>query len=259
MARTEADELHDGLKASFAVLFDHIEDARLTEGAGYRTVVCPRLPFPGLHGVWLDGPDGSADLEALTAAVAEVEAIGLPCWVGACAGRAPTMEAVVRGMGFTQEKTLPGMIVRPDELVVVPAPGIDVVRFSDTAGLDVAATVAAAGFEVPREIIEALFTTAVGTAPGVSRYVAYADGIPVSTATAWLGDGGVGIYSVATPPEHRRRGYGRAVTAKAVSDGFASGAEFAWLQASAPGEPVYRAMGFRVVSTYRLLGRPAAV
>ena len=150
------------------------------------------------------------------------------------------------------------MVLRPDELAVVPGPELEFACVRDAAGLDVAATVAAAGFEAPREMIGALLTPAMGTAPGVSVYVAYADGEPVSTATAWLGDGGVGIYSVATPPELWGRGYGRAVTAKAIQDGFAAGAEFAWLQASALGEPVYRAMGFRVVATYLILGRPTA-
>ena len=200
MARSEADALHDGLKASFAVLFDHIEDARLDDGAGYRVVICPRLPVPGLHGIWIDGPDESADLEGLQAAVAKLEGVGLPCWVEACTGRTPVMEAVARGLGFTEGSPIPGMILRPDQLAVVPGPELEFACVRDAAGLDVAATVAAAGFEAPREMIGALLTPAMGTAPGVSVYVAYADGEPVSTATAWLGDGGVGIYSVATPP-----------------------------------------------------------
>ena len=92
----------------------------------------------------------------------------------------------------------------------------------------------------------------------MSIYLAEADGQPVSTATAWLGDGGVGIFNVATPPEFRGRGYGRAVTASAVRSGFADGADIAWLQASPLGEPVYRAMGFRQVDTYLVLGRPTS-
>ena len=258
MARTEADELHDGLKASFAAFFDRIEDARLDERAGYRVVVCPRLPVPGLHGIWLDGPDEMADLDGLEAAVAEVERLGRACWVEVRPGRTREMEAAVRRLGFIEEGAIPGMVVRREELALVPGPALEFAQVRDAAGLAVAATVAAAGFEAPRDAISALFTPAVGTAPGVTVYVAYAQGAPVSTATAWLGDGGVGIYSVATPPEHRGRGYGRAITARAVQDGFDSGAEFAWLQSSALGESVYRSMGFRIVATYPLLGRPAA-
>jgi len=148
------------------------------------------------------------------------------------------------------------MVVRPAELTVVPGPEPEVTRVRDAAGLAVAATVAAAGFEVPRENLAALFTPRVAETPGLSIYVAHAEGRPASTATAWIGDGGVGIFNVATPHEHRGRGYGRAITAKAIEEGFSSGADLAWLQASPLGEPVYRAMGFRQVETYLLLGRP---
>lgn len=92
--------------------------------------------------------------------------------------------------------------------------------------------------------------------PGLTVYVAYEQGQPVSTATSWLGEGGIGVFTVAPPPEFRRRGYGRAVTTRAVLDGFALGADLAWLQASPVGESVYRAMGFRAVDRYLLLGRP---
>src|SRR6266550_3810927 len=65
------------------------------------------------------------------------------------------------------------------------------------------------------------------------------------------------VISVATPSEHRGRGYGAAITWHAVREGFATGAELAYLQASAIGESVYRRLGFREVVTYLLLTRPA--
>lgn len=52
-------------------------------------------------------------------------------------------------------------------------------------------------------------------------------------------------------------GYGPALTAQAARDGFAAGAELAWLQSSAMGHSVYRRLGFRDVETYLLLTRPS--
>ena len=149
------------------------------------------------------------------------------------------------------------MVLRPDELVEVDDSELAFSRVRDAAGLSVAATVGAAGFEVPRELLEAMYKPRVVGVPDLSIYVAYAHGHPVSAAIAWVGDGAVGIFNVATPPEHRGQGYGRAVTTKDVADGFAVGADLAWLQASQLGQPVYRAMGFWQVETYLVLGRPS--
>src|SRR5262249_5128420 len=92
--------------------------------------------------------------------------------------------------------------------------------------------------------------------PGLAYYVARAHGKPVSTAVGLTFGGLVCIYAVATPEEHRGRGYGATVTARAVRDGFAKGAELAVLSASALGEPVYRRLGFREVLRYVLFRRP---
>ncbi len=256
MKQGEADRLHEGLRRSFAELFGRIEDAWLEDRAGYRLVVCPRVPFPGLNGIWAEVADESAAVDELERAINEVEGLGVPCWIEVRAGRTLAIERVARGLGFTRKDSIPGMVVRPAELAIVPDPEVEVTRVRDAAGLAVAATVAAAGFEVPREHFAALFTPRVAETPGLSIYVAQAKGRPISTATVWIGDGSVGIFNVATPPEHRGRGYGRALTAKAIAVGFSSGADLAWLQASPLGEPVYRAMGFRQVETYLLLSRP---
>ena len=58
------------------------------------------------------------------------------------------------------------------------------------------------------------------------------------------------VFGVTTVPEHRGRGYGRAVTAAVVEAARRLGIGLAWLQASAMGEPLYREMGFRTVEDY---------
>ena len=257
MDENEAERLHEGLRRSFAEFFGRIEGARLEERSGYRLVVCPRLPFPGLNGIWADGPNESAVVRELEGAIAELEQTGVPCWVEVRAGRTPAVERAAGRLGFTHEEMMPGMVVRREELRVVAGPELEVSRVLDETRLAVAATVAAAGFEAPPDALAALYTRDIAAIQGVSIYLAEADGRPVSTALAWQGDHGIGIFNVATPPEYRGRGYGRSVTAKAVEEGFASGADLGWLQASPLGEPVYRALGFRQVGTYLILGRPA--
>jgi GNAT superfamily N-acetyltransferase len=252
----EADRLREGLRRSLVDLVGGLANARLEERAGHSILVCPSMPFPGLHGIWVDGPDESTKPQDIKTSIAEVEAEASPCWIVVRVGRTPTTERVVRDLGFTSEYALPGMVTRPDELLTTPGPNVEVRQVHDRHQLGVTEAVATSGFEAPRGALAPLYTPDIAALSGVSIYLAEAGGQPVSTATAWLGDGGVGIFSVATPPEFRGRGYGRAVTAKAVQAGFADGADIAWLQASPLGEPVYRAMGFRQVDTYLVLGRP---
>jgi predicted GNAT family acetyltransferase len=61
---------------------------------------------------------------------------------------------------------------------------------------------------------------------------------------------------VATPEEHRGKGYGAAITTEAVRAGFDAGADLAGLQSSPMGESVYRRIGFRKVETYTLFAPP---
>ena len=258
MERDEADRLHEGLRRSFAEVCRRVEGARLEERVGYRLVVCPQIPFPGFNGIWADGPDESAAVRELERAIEAADKQGLPFWVEARAGRTPAIERAARGLGLTHEDAIPGMVVRHDELAIVSGPELEITRVEDEAELAVATSVVAAGFEARRGPFAALLNPRVAALPGLSIYVARAGGRPVSTALAWIGDGSIGIFNVATPPEYRGRGYGRAVTEKAVIEGFAAGADLAWLQASPLGEPVYRAMGFRHVEMYLVLGRPTA-
>jgi predicted GNAT family acetyltransferase len=60
----------------------------------------------------------------------------------------------------------------------------------------------------------------------------------------------VGVFNIATPPARRRRGYGAAVTVRAVADGVAAGARWAWLQSSGAGYPVYDRLGFRTTEDW---------
>jgi N-acetylglutamate synthase len=60
----------------------------------------------------------------------------------------------------------------------------------------------------------------------------------------------VGVFNVATPSRHRRRGYGAAVTARVVADGVAAGASWAWLQSSPSGYAIYERLGFRTLERW---------
>ncbi|MDG4759108.1 GNAT family N-acetyltransferase [Micromonospora sp. WMMD710] len=92
--------------------------------------------------------------------------------------------------------------------------------------------------------------------PDVVRLAGIVDGRTVATCTVSLGTEVGGIYCVATHSDYRRRGIATALTAEALRITRESGRRIATLQASSDGEPVYRRMGFEVVTRYRLFALP---
>ncbi len=151
-------------------------------------------------------------------------------------------------LGLTPHVRLPGMVTTPDEFVpAVPpsGPRFEIDRVTDLETLEDARRVATAGNGA--RSLPALYEPEVASIPGLRTYVGRVEDRPVTTAMGWTANAATGIFQVATLPAHWRRGYGGAVTSRAVLDGFAAGADLAWLQSSRSGERLYRKLGFRRV------------
>jgi len=77
-------------------------------------------------------------------------------------------------------------------------------------------------------------------------FIALRDGVPVSCAATIGTDDALFLALVATDPAQTRRGYGAAVTRKAIHEGFAqTGKSRVVLHATQAGQPVYERMGYR--------------
>lgn len=92
----------------------------------------------------------------------------------------------------------------------------------------------------------------------VYAYLALRDGAPVACAATVQAQGRLFVVLVATDPDAQRRGYGEAVTRKALYEGArATGLTRATLHATAAGAPVYPRIGFEPNSPmhfYKLAG-----
>lgn len=83
----------------------------------------------------------------------------------------------------------------------------------------------------------------------VFAYLGLRDGVPVTCAATVEADGRLFVVLVATDPAWERRGYGEAVTRKALYEGArATGLTRATLHATVAGAPVYPRIGFRANS-----------
>ncbi|MFF7373168.1 GNAT family N-acetyltransferase [Streptomyces tricolor] len=86
----------------------------------------------------------------------------------------------------------------------------------------------------------------------VYAYLGLRDGVPVTCAATVEADGRLFVVLVATDPAWQRRGYGEAVTRKALYEGArATGLTRATLHATAAGAPVYPRIGFKPNSPVR--------
>jgi GNAT superfamily N-acetyltransferase len=152
-----------------------------------------------------------------------------------------------------ESHTTPGMVALPiegDALAKLGAPGCEIRRVTDAAGIEVHRRVVTAGFGSAPAVAEGTACRSLLDRPECVVYVGYADGEPVASGLGWRTGRTIGVYSIATIPSARRRGYGAAMTARVVADGVAAGCTAAALQASEMGRPIYERLGFRTAVTY---------
>ena len=244
--------LHVALTTVAERLAGVMEGARFEQRDGYTLLMYPTLPIPSFNGVW---PDGDSAAGALGDALAEVEAAGIAPGVLTRSGHTPAVEEAARTLGLTATERVPGMAGAIEDIAERTSE-LEVIRVATADGFAQALAVAAEGFGLPDDFLAPLYMLEVTGLDGFEVYLGRVDGRDVTTAVGYVVDGDVGIYNVATPAEHRGRGYGAAITSHAVRQGFAAGADFAYLQSSPIGESVYRRLGFREVVTYELFTRP---
>ena len=205
------------------------------------------LPVAPFNGVWVaaEEPDTAAVLSA-----ADRFAAGELPWNLQVRGAAPAdLAGALTERGLVRTAAVPLMVARPDE---VRARGqelewSEVVTFED---VDHELRLLELGFGMPEDLTRRGFPMTVFATPGMSAWLGRSAGDVVTTGTVLLVDGSAGLFNIATPEQHRGKGYGSAVTTHLVRVGAERGAPLAWLQASPMGEPVYRALGFRTVESW---------
>jgi ribosomal protein S18 acetylase RimI-like enzyme len=252
----EGSRLHLALCTVAERLAGVMEGARFERRDGYVLLAFPTFPLPSFNGVW---PENNSAASSLRDALAEIQADGIEVGVLTRSGEMPEVDKAARDLGLTAAEPIPGMVATAGDLDGPAASELDVLRVRTADGFAQALAVAAEGFDLPADFLAPLYMPEVTGLDGFEVYLGRAEGRDVTTAASYLVDGEVGIFNVATPAEYRGRGYGAAITDNAVREGFAAGADLAYLQSSAIGESVYRRLGFREVVTYVLLTRPAEV
>jgi ribosomal protein S18 acetylase RimI-like enzyme len=241
-----ADRFVAALLASMSLLAQHVPGG-WTERRGDAFGLFTGLAIPNLNGVLCVSPQVAAvDIAAL---IEPVRAAGVPYSLQLRPGSAVDLFEEATALGMSLAGELPAMVLEdfatlPDAL---SAPVTVRLLHPEERGLHLA--VAVEGYEAPLEMLAPLVEA---LDPPVRLYVGEVEGEPAVTGAAIPVGDAVGIFNVATPPRHRRRGYAAALTARAVLDGLADGATWAFLQSSAMGRRMYESLGFRTVERWEL-------
>lgn len=247
----DAAAFHQALEAAYDALYAAFEGSRFERRGDLIVTVLPGVPIPQCNGAWVS-VDSEAAETALPEVMAEVEAAGEWPWVQTRSGQERARHAAAE-LGLTHEERVPGMLVRRDEVVETVA-DVEIALIAESE-IDETNALLAACFEAPVELF-ARFSGAVLEMPAARWYVGRSGSAIVSTAVGLTLGRATGVFNVATPGEHRGRGFGAALTTRVVRDGFDAGSEFGYLQSSAIGHGVYRRLGFRDVEEYALFTRP---
>ena len=207
------------------------------------------LPVAPFNGVW--GEVRDVEVAPVLAAVDRFRAGDLPWNLQLRPGYPEALGSELADRGLVVTADIPFMVLT--DLAAAEAPhGTTAIRSVDTfADLDSALRLIEEGFGMPPELTRAALPVRALLASGCTTWVVGAGGEDVSTALGVLDADQLGIYNVATPERHRGAGHGAAVTARAVTDGFARGATTAYLQATPIGRPVYERLGFATVELWR--------
>lgn len=204
------------------------------------------IPAASLNVVWCERPN--PNIAAVAALLGEVSRPGVPYSLRlrpGCDAAFGTL-AASRGMALAGEVTLMAMDTAvPAAAIPVPA-GLAIGRLSpDQAPRH--ADLVALGFGIARDVVRRAVSPDLLRLDSAACYVAEYAGEPVTTGLSMTLGGFTGVFNVTTVPGFRGRGFGAAVTARAVADGLAAGSRWCWLEATAAALPIYRRIGFRDV------------
>ena len=249
MSADAADRTAAALVETWRALMEVHPEATIEESDGISACVTG-IPAVGLNGVFCATRD--PDPDELRRLLAAVRSRGVPHLLELRPGTPDDALAVATESDLVPADDMP--LMRLDDPAALDAasaaaPGLAIRELSpDEAALH--ATVAASGFGEDPEHFVRLLPPQVLALDALRAYVGQVDGEVVSTAVGVTLDDFVGVFNVATPSRHRRRGYGAAITARVVSDGFAAGASWSWLQSSPSGYGIYERLGFRTLERW---------
>lgn len=210
------------------------------------------IPFPLFNCVVRPRlSDVSAD-QAIADSCARAASRGVPVswWLGPAPTPSDLEERLVDA-GFQKMEENIGMGVDLHRLASPPSrpAGLTLEEVTDSRQLGRWCFVLGPVFDFPPQTLAAWRRCyeAVGFGPGAPwrHFMALQEGVPVATASLFVGAPVASLANVGTAADLRGRGLGRILSAHALTVAREAGYQIGTLWASRPGAPMYRRLGFR--------------
>lgn len=190
------------------------------------------------------GPDTEA---FLISSVARAKERGRPLSAIMSPKAAQALAPVATRLGLAAVGTSPLMVLRA-EVPVRPSRPTRIVRALSPELARAAGDLIAAAFDEPRDVIARYIDVCMTPTAGVETYIAWGDEGPMCTVSVTPTGDTAGISLMATPPEHQRKGMGRALLSQVIDDYRRRGVIRFHLGATEAGRPLYTSLGFELVA-----------
>lgn len=220
-----------------------------TTDNGVYSVISPKESEHGIRFVYDIRLEQLSDEEAQSK-INEIKALSLPTWWPLYPLNSPRITRLIYGADYTQKPPTDcdefNMAVvsenQPDEITTDTA-----IKQIDSAD----------DFMIWAELSNRIFANGYQDIHQVNHYhwarkgllipyIAYCESKPVAVASILNNKGIASLEFVAALPDYRRRGFAKAISAKAVHDAFEGGAIIITARAFSPAHLIYQALGFQI-------------
>jgi ribosomal protein S18 acetylase RimI-like enzyme len=158
---------------------------------------------------------------------------------------------IFRRHGLRPLTEAPGMYtakLRPPDR---PLPELEVQLVADERTSAAFAEIMSVAFDIPYSVCSAVYGSERAWSGGLRGYVGFSNGVAVTTAAVMITGDVIGLYSVATMPQHRRRGFAEAIMRDVIEASRRdSGVTRTVLQSTPSGLSLYEKMGYRTVTNF---------
>ena len=242
----EIAELHRLAGRAAAAIFDGpAAEVRITPGGA---LALTGEPVADLNMLVLASPPSPAAERLLADAAALIDAQGLPLVALAPPDTGAALAPAAARLGLAAAGTMPLMVLRGPPRSQ-PVCACEIKDAVGAEGLRIATELAAAAFQLPADSLRRAWAASFGDTSGARTYVAYVDATtPASSVTVTRTGGTAGIWCMSTPPERQGRGFGRALLTGVIDELRSQDVRRFYLFATAPGRPLYEALGFETLA-----------